>query len=345
MKIDKTKLVDILVEKTGMERDEIESQLTELIDRIKAAAKKGKALEIKEFGLFYFDEEGDLKFNPANEFKTEINFKYTGMEPVEIKPPRETSTPKVDSGEEEMDEDDVFGISGEEPEDEPTPDTDDSVERTFDDILSKPSESLKQMDESEVKKSGTKPKKKPTEKAKDSKEKSKKRDPIIMMIGLMIGILLLAVGYFAISEYLDAPPPSPEIVQQEQTDVPPVTAERDVVEQETQQPEEIPAEPEPETEVEDAPITVYGLMGNINATANDGFTIILHSLRNQRNADRTARELREEGYRTIVSERTVDNRTVFRVGVGQFETVQNGLEAAKTLPEPYNENHFIQRIQ
>lgn len=343
MKIDKTKLVDLLVEKTGMERDEIESQLTELIDRIKAAAKKGKALEIKEFGLFYFDEEGDLKFDPANEFKTEINFKYTGMEPVEIKPPRDTSIPKEKDDDEGIDEDDVFGISGEESEEKSAQEADDSVKKAFDDLLKKPSESLKQKDESEVTKSGTKPKKKPEDKSEDSSEASKKKDPILMVVGLLIGILLLAVGYFAISEYLDTPPPSPEIAQQEQTDIPPVTAERDVVEQEAQQPEEIPAEPE--IEAEEAPITVYGLMGSLNASANDGFTIILHSMRNQRNAERAAQELRELGYRTIVSERTVNNETVYRVGVGQFETVDKGLEAAKTLPEPYNENHFIQRIQ
>ena len=63
MKIDKNKLIDLLVEKTEMGREEVEDQLDQLIERILDAAKRGKALEIKEFGVFYFDEEGELSFD------------------------------------------------------------------------------------------------------------------------------------------------------------------------------------------------------------------------------------------------------------------------------------------
>jgi len=31
--------------------------------------------------------------------------------------------------------------------------------------------------------------------------------------------------------------------------------------------------------------------------------------------------------------------------LGQFESISDAQEAAQTLPEPYNENNFIQRIQ
>jgi hypothetical protein len=91
MKIDKKKLVELLIEKTGMEKEAVESQLDELISRIQDAAKKGKALEIKGFGLFYFSKQGELKFDPSEELKTEVNHKYTGMDPVEIKKPREST--------------------------------------------------------------------------------------------------------------------------------------------------------------------------------------------------------------------------------------------------------------
>ena len=119
MKIDRAKLVELLVEKTGMDSDEIDSQLKQLIDRILDAAERGKALEIKEFGMFYFDENGDLKFDPSDELSTEINFKYAGMEPVELKPPRSGSEPEEDkeipgtaTGE---DLDEIFGLDDDEP--------------------------------------------------------------------------------------------------------------------------------------------------------------------------------------------------------------------------------------
>jgi hypothetical protein len=91
MKIDKKKLVELLVEKTGMKKEAVESQLDQLISRIQGAARKGKALEIKGFGMFYFSKQGELKFDPSDELKTEVNHKYTGMDPVEIKKPRKST--------------------------------------------------------------------------------------------------------------------------------------------------------------------------------------------------------------------------------------------------------------
>ncbi len=90
MKIDKQKLIELLVENTGLEPDAVESQLEQLITKIREAAEKGKALEIKSFGMFYYSQQGDLKFDPSEDLETEVNHKYAGMEPVEIKKPEST---------------------------------------------------------------------------------------------------------------------------------------------------------------------------------------------------------------------------------------------------------------
>lgn len=95
MKIDKQKLIDLLGEKTGMDLDAVELQLDQLIERIQEAAEKGKALEIKGFGMFYFSKEGELKFDPSDDLQTEVNYKYAGMDPVEIKKPRESADNQV----------------------------------------------------------------------------------------------------------------------------------------------------------------------------------------------------------------------------------------------------------
>jgi len=79
MKIEKQQLIELLVVKTGLDQKSIEKQLDELVGRIRDAADRGKALEVKGFGLFYYSETGDLKFDPSEEFKTEVNFKYTSV--------------------------------------------------------------------------------------------------------------------------------------------------------------------------------------------------------------------------------------------------------------------------
>lgn len=125
MKINKQKLVDLLVKKTGMDLESVEKQLNELIDRIQEAAEKGKALEIKGFGMFYFSNEGDLKFDPSEDLQTEVNYKYTGMDPVEIKKPRESSDKPVTESEQEEEpeessqKDDIWGFDEGKVEEEP----------------------------------------------------------------------------------------------------------------------------------------------------------------------------------------------------------------------------------
>ena len=91
MTINRDELINLLVEKTDMNRNEVEQQLDELTSRIIDAANRGKALEIKGFGLFYFDEGGDLTFRASDMLDSEINFSHAGMEPVEIQPPKSGS--------------------------------------------------------------------------------------------------------------------------------------------------------------------------------------------------------------------------------------------------------------
>ncbi len=95
---------------------------------------------------------------------------------------------------------------------------------------------------------------------------------------------------------------------------------------------------------EDSP--VYGLRGTINETISDGYTIIVHSLRDEDNARQAMQRLREEGYRAMVYSRELpETGFVWRVGIGQFETLENARNVADNLPDPLNENNFIQRIQ
>jgi len=103
-------------------------------------------------------------------------------------------------------------------------------------------------------------------------------------------------------------------------------------------------EPE-DVEATTDPSEPYGLEGDIVDSANDGFTIVLHSMRNEQAARSAADQLSNAGYRSMVTERDVDGSTVYRVGVGQFPSIPDAQEAAKELPSPFNTENFIQRIR
>jgi cell division septation protein DedD len=457
MKINRAKLIELLVEKTGMGTDEIESQLKQLIDRILDAAERGKALEVKEFGMFYFDENGDLKFDPSDELSTEINFKYAGMEPVELKPARDqeskeqadelsgadeeaddapsTSTgsdmdeifgfdsgsdsdeddlpieddaegpdggalisppDKVDrdidpfSGllgdasskmkgseekkEEEVPEEDPFSFlmddddddqdtedqkeiepeTGEEFESETAfvlDDDDDSEEVEAEDDLSKIFEEPAAEVEEEAEPVQPKEKKPKSAKKKPVKTSDKQRDPIMMVISIGLIIILIVAGFFIIpSLFDDSDSTSPQNQPAQETEQP---SQTDPALEEEQQAVLTPVEPEEETAVteeEPAPTTepeqpIYGLNGDLVEEANDGYSIVLHSLQSEERARQQAANLVSDGYRVLVSPRLVRGETVWRVSVGQFQTLTEAQEQAAELPSPYSSNNFIQRIQ
>ncbi len=382
MKIDKNKLVHLLVEKTSMEKAEVEKQLEQLIDRIIDAAHRGKALEIKEFGVFYFDDEGELKFDPSKELSTEISFKYAGMKPIELQPERDTAIPlgadedeekvpeeqtptadvaeteeaeKKEKREKDKDEaDDIFGIEED--------------DEDFDFLSDAVKESEAEMDVwDEVEKEEEKEKKeKEAKKPKPQPKQKKKSSAGIWVIAALLLILLLAGLYFIfIDDGFMADEPQQAAVTEQPAPVPDeisvITDENAEFAEDT---EMTPVEPEQEQQnavseeeglQNDQPETItqpavdeqstYGLMGSINDEANNGYSIVLHSFNSEENARETAARLSEEGYRVLVSSRTVTGEPVWRVSVGQFETLAQAQENIDRLPSPYNVQNFIHRIQ
>lgn len=91
--------------------------------------------------------------------------------------------------------------------------------------------------------------------------------------------------------------------------------------------------------------SIYGLRGGATPEVSDGYTIVVHSLRDEAKVRRVNNELQQQGYRTIVYSANVMDTTFWRLGLGQFKTVDDALEAAATLPGRYRDNHFIKRIQ
>lgn len=380
MRIDKQNLIDLLVEKTNMGRDEIKAQLDQLIERILDAAKRGKALEIKEFGVFYFDEEGELSFDASDELSTEISFKYAGMKPVELNPERNTAiTDQVE--EETLEEEET--LKEEETEDQ------------FDDFFAEESDTKKADEEEEedvfddslydpfapeaMEPLGEPPREESKTTIEDIKPVSSRR-PIKKKkdytgIFILIGIIVVAViigGYFyyigtqtqELDDRAEATAQTDAQLRDEQTteteDLTTTDSENGDLTETDQETDETSATTEPQgtNEVSEEEIVsdtgvpisqtdqpLYGLTGTVVEEANIGYSIVLHSFTSEDRAISTADRLRNDGYRVIVTSRTVYENMVWRVSVGQFETLGDAQQNTTRLPNPYNTQNFIQRIR
>ncbi len=83
MHIDHNKLLDLLTDASGIEPEKVEQQIGELIEEIQHAIADNEAYEIEGFGIFS-GLGNRVLFIPSKELETEINFKYVGMEPIEL---------------------------------------------------------------------------------------------------------------------------------------------------------------------------------------------------------------------------------------------------------------------
>jgi|AntRauTorcE11897_2_1112592.scaffolds.fasta_scaffold00131_30 hypothetical protein len=111
MHIDHSKLVDLLVETSGIEKEKVEAQLNDLVEEIMAAIEEGDAYEVDGFGVFS-GIGNNVIFIPSDELSTEINYKYVGMEPIEMDdaPAQEVSEAESEEEDTDIDDDPFAGL-------------------------------------------------------------------------------------------------------------------------------------------------------------------------------------------------------------------------------------------
>ena len=89
----------------------------------------------------------------------------------------------------------------------------------------------------------------------------------------------------------------------------------------------------------------YGLMGEVDTRANDGYTMVLFSLSNRQSAMEKYELYRSAGYRSLLSPVNSSRfGLMWRVSIGQFSTVEQALEVAKELPKETIKDYFITKI-
>lgn len=395
MIIDKEQLISLLEEKTDLEREKIEDQLTELVNQIQQAAERNKTFEIEGFGTFSMQDD-NLQFEPSDTLETEINNKYAGMKPIELigafKQPEGDEVPAIDENMEGVEdkawafdkEADKESEESQESAAETVPDEEASKEQEVAEELTvqiggeqesdtSEDESKKVLEEmvSSMEDQSAGPeiplddaksesKEAPSEKAKDHPAKesditSKLLIAVVVVIAIGLGSWMaydtgLIGGSDEADNYSQAGPISVQQNEQLQTD--------DEQENSSENPEaSINSEPEQEMTVvtqEDPPPEEevneeagFGLKGEVNETISSGYTIVVHSLRRLEVAENRKQNLQEAGYRALISKADVQGTTYYRVGLGQFETVEDAQQAVSDIPESFqnNQSHFIKRIQ
>jgi len=391
--VNRKKLVDLLAEKTGLEKAEVEDQLVLFMDQLKSELAKGEDFKVSGLGTFSMEGD-DIAFLAEEKLSTEVNFKYAGMKPIELigayketphiaidsspaKEPDSEPVPGVEEYTEEMDtaaEEEQVNITeaaGQEEEkgNEELPERPANVpEDVKPETVETPQEPAE-----EQKKPDQAAKAKPAAKAspkKDFRSKRKKETTdslgkllvaavIIIAIGIS-GWMFYDLGYFGGSAGNESGNSvSESSVGQNLSTVPEQqantggnkTAADTVTNEETTGTDKISEQDEPNSTssitgiAEASRQSVYGLRGGASPRVEDGYTIVVHSLRDESKVRSLNEELQQSGYRTVISSATVMDTTFWRLGLGQFKTIDDAQKASQTLPDPYKSNHFIKRIQ
>jgi len=391
--VNRKKLVDLLAEKTGLEKAEVEDQLVLFMDQLKSELAKGEDFKVSGLGTFSMEGD-DIAFLAEEKLSTEVNFKYAGMKPIELigayketphiaidsspaKEPDSEPVPGVEEYTEEMDtaaEEEQVNITeaaGQEEEkgNEELPErpanVPEDVKPETVETPQEPAEEQKKPDEAAKAKPAVK-----TSSKKDFRSKRKKESTDSLRKLLVAAVVIIAIGIsgwmFYDLGYLGGSAGnesgnsvSESSVGQKFSTVPEQqanngsnkTAADTVTNKETTGTDKTSEQDESNSTssitgiAEASRQSVYGLRGGASPRVEDGYTIVVHSLRDENKVRRLNEELQQAGYRTVISGATVMDTTFWRLGLGQFKTIDDAKKASQSLPDPYKSNHFIKRIQ
>jgi len=372
MKIDKDKLTNLLVNKTGLEKQQVREQLNELIDQIRKAAKRGKSFEIEGFGVFSVKEE-ILQFEPSESLETEINHKYAGMKPIElIGAYKDTPDVKISESGKEKSEAKSSGVKGDrekEKEEEEILNSREAKKPSFRLDTNPPAEQMEQIKESDMKQPATAgPGEKETKqttverKASEKQEDSSSLDKILAaaVIVIALGISGWFVYDLGLFNFVTGNGSGTKNMTEQQYEKQNAVeeagpgqglensttgeAETENTVSESEQKSSV-SDTESTTIAEQSNSSIYGLRDGDVSQAAEGYTIVVHSLKDESKAKGLESDFNRSGYLTILDKAVVNGQTYWRVGLGQFKTVADAQQAAKQLPESYRENHFIRKFK
>lgn len=90
---------------------------------------------------------------------------------------------------------------------------------------------------------------------------------------------------------------------------------------------------------------IYGLTGSLTEAGNNGYTIVLYTLSRKAGVDEQRKMLSEKNYRVLVKEKSsAKYGTLYRVSIGQFETLADAAVAAEQIDKNILGNYIITKI-
>jgi len=366
MVIDKGKLVALLADKTGRSPEEVRENLEALSERIQEATESNRRFNIDGFGTFS-KVEGEIYFEPSKKLQTEINQKYAGMEPIELMEPFKESGAGIPVEESEKPPpvtEDVF----EEPEfvtEEREPRKEEIEAEETDDIPEKApipvaEEQAKPKQQPPAEDAGTdgEPREKILKEEKNQASEQEEEKPVVASTGndrntlgiiLTAALLLIVLGLGAWwlygSDFMQSASDNRATAPADttQNDSEPVagnTVENDSLMSSTAQENTVVAD---SVNQASANATPYGLRGSYNEETTEGYTLVVHSFFRRATVQSIADSLQQQNYRTVLFTGQANGQTRWRLGLGQFQTINDAREAVPELSEPYRQNYFIKR--
>lgn len=373
MKNDRS-ITEVLAEELSISEQEASTLINQWSAKIQESLDNQGESKVEAFGTFK-KSGGKVLFEPDEKFALEVNYKYAGMKPVEILPAYRKSGTEEQTGAQDIpaESDDVEEQSRKEPEKEqkkesPQEKLADKAEKSRTKESAEPEneqqtgEKEKEMQKSEKDDSskkdvnpfkGSSAKEKETagrltnrpeskvRKAENSSAYGKKKNNTEWLIVGGLAVLLVA-GILHFIFFYDPTPQIPVADDRTSEETEPAA----VSDEDTDDPvEEEEMEVPVETEVPPDPPERWGYTGNY-VPMDEYITIVVYSLRNRERAEEQYDEINDAGLRATLNTFQPEAGTVnWRVGIGQFESVNEAEEAAGELPEPWNSEHFIIRIR
>lgn len=305
------------------------------------------------------DDEPEVETEPELEPEPEPEAEAEPEPEVENEPEDEPEVEELEttfSEEEDDDFDDPFASIDDDDDEEEEIDLSELKEEEIIPVITNISSDLEKKE----------PEAKKEKKPKKTKSTGSQSASIWLWMVLILFVLVGATVGLAYFSIINIPGITPQIatsqpVQQPVQVVPP--AETPQAEAEVASPDEVseeqtppPVNTQPEQEqVTEVPLqtnaavpvdqSIYGLMGIASAAANDGYTIVIYSLSVEENALAKQRELSGNGYRALVTPiNSSQYGTLWRVSLGQFETLVDAAIAGEDLEDPFKDNYFIKKI-
>lgn len=376
MIINREQLTELLVKKSSLNKDQVEKYLSELIKRVHEASEEGKSFEIEGFGSFSV-EEGELQFSPSDTLETEINNKYAGMKPIELigafkqpeeempemnevsdKPEKESWSFDESAIEEPEDVEEEETAEEEVPDVEKEPEKPVEAEGVYEEVEQPENEPLvsgeSEIEEEPETEEPEKPEPVTPEKKESKIEVESKEQDVIgkYLVAVVILIVLGVAGFFIYDMGLldNSSERSPVTASEEveQSGQKPVQQEEppaEISKEEQSQPDQTEKISEEEPSENSEQGSSYGLRGEVNESIDGGYTIVVYSLKNGDQAEINRQELEDKGFRALITRAVINHTLYFRVGIGQFKSVADAQQATANIPEEFQENYFIKRIQ